>query len=167
MACLARIENREVSSWSASQKLKSSTPMWHWRKHYLCLKQKKNCWRTFYAGENTVYVILSRSLMRRLFFCWTATTKVKAAQGLQLLMQLLKDFEEIWRKTSVQHDSLYCSLLLFYRFLLPRLGYAQHVVLSLTCFHECALISWREMKEPYHTAFSFKLEKILYTDWSE
>lgn len=70
--------------------------------------------------------------------------------------------KQIW----VEHDSLYCSLL-FYRFLLPPLGYAQHVVLSLMRFHECALISWREMKEPYHAAFSFKLEKILYSEWSE
>lgn len=50
-----------------------------------------------------------------------------------------------------------------YRVLLPLLGYAQHVILSLMHFHECPLISWREMKEPYHAAFSFKLEKILYT----
>ena len=109
MAHLAWIENRGVSSWSASQKLKSSMPMWHWGKHHLYLKQNKNCWRTCYAGEYMVYVILPRSLMHRLFYCWTAATKVKAAQGLHLLTQLLKDLKEIRRKTSVQHDSLYSS----------------------------------------------------------
>lgn len=128
--------------------------------------RKKNCWGPFYSGENMVYVILPRPLMHRPCYCWTAATKVKAAQGLLLLTQLPKDFKEIWRKIRVEHDTLHCSLL-FYKFLLPPLGYPQHVALSLMRFHECALISWREMKEPYHAAFSFKLEKILYPEWSE
>lgn len=115
-------------------------------------KAKKKYWRIFYAGENMFYVILSRSLMHRLFYYSTAAVEVKVVQGFQLLMQLLKDFKELRRRASVQCDCLYHLLLPFYWFLLP-FGYAQHVALSLTGFHGCALISWREMKEPYHTAF--------------
>lgn len=39
------------------------------------------------------YVILSRSLMHRLFYYSTAAVEVKVVQGFQLLMQLLKDLK--------------------------------------------------------------------------
>lgn len=102
------------------------------------------------------------------------STGSSTAQMQPRKLKLPKDFSyllvisywKISKKAWVQHDSPVLFIFLFYRFLIPPLGYTQHVVLSLTRFHEYTLISWREMKKPYHAAFSFKLKKILYTEWS-
>lgn len=90
-------DNRDISSRSASQKLKSSMPMWHWRKHYLCLKQKKNCWRTFYAGENMVYVILPRSLTHRLFYCCHESYSCPRAVIRRFQRNMKKNISTTWQ----------------------------------------------------------------------